>query len=112
MNDDSEEMTLLLFYIVHSFESMVNNHINNELKHQHHFTHQEIKRVIFSLSMEAKLGWFLKLICGKDYTKNKNWPLIYNYTKTRNFYIHYKPKVTDICSTHEEKLSKKSIRSF
>lgn len=110
-DEDTEEMIMILFYIVHSFESMVNNHISIELTHKH-FSHKEIKKIIFSLSTEAKLGWFLKLICGKDYTKNKNWPLIDGYIKTRNFYIHYKPETSEIYYNHEEKLSKTSIRSF
>lgn len=109
--DDYEEMIMLLFYIVHSFENMVNQYIYYELKNKD-FTKKEETRVVQRLSTADKLGWLLKLICGKEYISNNNWSLLKNFIETRNFYIHYMPDTIEAYDKHHVKLSKESFISF
>lgn len=109
--NDTDEMIMLLIYIVISFEQIVNQHVYFELMYRG-FTRKEIKKILHKLSTEEKLGWFLKLICREDYTNSENWSLISNFIQTRNFYIHYGPDTSEINSNHRIKLSKDSFMSF
>lgn len=109
--NDEDEMISLLFQLVRLFESIVNEYIYCELLFKD-FTRKEIKKVQRKLTTEDKLGWFLKLINGKDYTDCKNWSLINNYILARNFYIHYAPDTLDTYDNHEEILTKDSFMSF
>ncbi len=108
--DDIEEMIMLLFYAVHSFETFINQHIYFELETKG-FTQKELKRVQW-LKTDDKLGWLLKLICGKEYTSNNKWSLLKNFIETRNFYIHYSPNTSETYEKHNVKLSKESFTSF
>lgn len=109
--DDNEEMIMLLFYIVHSFESIVNQHIYFELENKG-LTRGEIDRVIQRLATSDKLGWLLKIICSKEYTSNNEWSLLNKFIRTRNFYIHYSPDTFEAHDKHELHLNKKSFASF
>jgi hypothetical protein len=62
--------------MVHTFESVVNEHLHFELEYKE-FTQNEIKTILRKFTIDEKVGWFLKILCGKDYTKgnSKNWYL-------------------------------------
>jgi uncharacterized protein YerC len=108
--DDKEEMQMLLFYVVHSFERVVNQHIYFELKNMS-FTQKELERITY-LSTEDKLGWVLRLICGKDYTSSNKWSLLNKFIKTRNYFIHYSPDTWEAVDNREVDLRKKAFISF
>jgi hypothetical protein len=108
--DDKEEMQMLLFYVVHSFERVVNQHIYFELQNMS-FTQKELERITY-LSTEDKLGWVLRLICGKDYTSSNKWPLLNKFIKTRNYFIHYSPDTWEAVDNREVDLRKKAFISF
>lgn len=111
--DSNEEMLMLLVYIVRFFESIVNEHIHTELGRMG-FTQSEKRQILRKFSIDEKLGWFLKILSGTDYTKekSKNWSLLKNYITTRNFYIHYEPSTFEALENHIMKLNKESFSSF
>jgi hypothetical protein len=112
-DDKDEEMLMLLVYMSRFFEMVVNEHIHFELEYKK-FTGSEIKQILRKFSINEKLGWFLKILSGKDYTneKSNSWSVLSNLITTRNFYIHYEPVTMDVFDTHVMKLSKDSFRSF
>ena len=111
--DDNDEMLMLLVYIVRFFERIVNEHIHSELEHRY-FTQSEIGAILRKFTIDEKMGWFLKILSGNDYTQtnNKNWSLLKNHIVTRNFYIHYAPASFEANNNHEIKLRKESFKSF
>lgn len=109
--NDNDEMMLLLFQLVRLFESIVNEYVYHELYFRD-FTRKEIKKVQLKLNTEEKLGWFLKLTNGKDYTDNKNWSSINKYILARNFYIHHAPDTFETYDNHEKVLTKASFMEF
>lgn len=114
VNDDNdEEMLILLVQIVRFFERIVNEHIYLELENRD-FTQSEIKTIVLKFKMDEKVGWFLKILSGKDYTKarNNNWSLIKNFIETRNFYVHYAPATFNVHEIHQTKLNKEKFKSI
>lgn len=111
--DNHEEMLMLLVYIVRFFERIVNEHIHFELENRD-FTQSEIGAILRKFTIDEKMGWFLKILSGKDYTQtnSKSWSLLKSYIITRNFYIHYSPATFEVSDNHEMKLSKESFKSF
>lgn len=107
---DSDEVIMILFYAVSSFESMVNHHLKNELDIKN-FSGNDINR-IYRLPVEEKLSWLLKLICGSGYTDNENWKLIKKFVEARNFFIHYKPTRLDNYHETSQLLTKDSLIIF
>ena len=103
---------MILFYGVFLFESMVNEHIHTELTFKYGFNRKEVNEVIYKLSNDAKLGWFLKIINGKNYTKTKNLDILNKFIHTRNFFIHYKPDTGERFDNHADLLNVHSIKSF
>lgn len=110
---DETQMLMFLVYMVRTLESVVNEHLYFELEYKK-FTKNEIKPILLKFSIDEKVGWFLKILCGKDYTKenSKNWSILKNFIITRNFYIHYKPARLEEFDNHIMKLSKESFKSF
>lgn len=109
-NSDEDEVIMVLFYAVSSFETMVNCHLIDELKIKS-FSKNDIDETC-KLSTHHKLGWLLKLICGCKYTENKDWKVISEFIKARNFFIHYKPANTVEYNNHMKILNKESFRAF
>jgi len=106
-------MLILLVSMVRTFESVINEHIYFELEYKS-FTSNEIKTILRKFIMDEKTGWFLNILCSKDYTQenSKSWSLLKNFIITRNFYIHYEPVTFEHHYNHIMKLSKESFRSF
>lgn len=76
-------MLMFLVYMVRTFESVVNEHLHFELEYKES-TQNEIKTILRKFTIDKKVDWFLKILCGKDYTKenSKNWYLrsvIFNF---------------------------------
>ncbi len=107
---DKDELLMILFYAVSSFESMVNLFLFCELDLKG-FSKTEIKDIL-RIDMDDKLGWLLKLICGFKYTENKNWTLLSRFVKTRNFFIHFKPVTWAQEDMRISLLDKESISEF
>lgn len=112
INDERSELIMILFYGVFLFESMVNEHIHTELTSKYGFNRKEVSDIIYRLSTDAKLGWFLKIINGKNYTKTKNWDILKKFIHARNFFIHYKPDTGERFDNHDNLLNVHSIKSF
>ncbi|AKB33258.1 hypothetical protein MSSIH_2568 [Methanosarcina siciliae HI350] len=110
--NNDEEMLILLIHIIRFFERIVNEHICFELENRG-FTQSETKTILHKFNIDEKMGWFLKILSGKDYTQtsSNNWSLIKNYIITRNFYIHYAPATFSVYDGHKKKLNKKDFKS-
>jgi len=110
---DKKQMLMFLVYMVRTFESVVNEHLHYELEYKD-FTQNEIKTILRKFTIDEKVGWFLKILCGKDYTKenSKNWSTLKNFIIIRNFYIHYEPVIWEQHDNYTMKLSKESFKSF
>lgn len=50
--------------MVRTFESVVNEHLHFELEYKE-FTQNEIKTILRKFTIDEKVGWFLKILCGK-----------------------------------------------
>lgn len=108
--DDPNEILMILFYAVSSFESMLNFHLHDELKTKN-LSEDDIESIL-KLSVDAKLGWLLKLICGSGYTENENWPILKKFVRARNFFIHYKPVTWEKYDNNSDFLNKESFNNF
>jgi len=111
-NIDKDLKLMFLLQAVALFENMVNTHLQIELFLNYDFTIKEINNILYKLKMEDKLGWFLKIICGKDFTKSKKWKLIDDNLKARNFFIHYKPETGEKYDIYLKYLEIPSIEKF
>lgn len=112
LNDnDSNEVLAFLFYLVSSFESMVNYHIHLELEIRG-LSQDEIEGMLSNLSTNVKLGGLLKVIFEDRYTSNKNWKSLNQLIKVRNYFIHYKPVKRMTYNNHYKILNKELFKNF
>jgi hypothetical protein len=107
---DHDERVMILIYLVSSFENMINYHLFEELKIKR-LTATDINHAL-RLPVEGKLGWLLKLLYGKGYTENENWPMIKKFIEARNFFVHYKTSTIDMYNIHFYLLTKDSFKDF
>ncbi|MFC1787025.1 hypothetical protein ACFLY8_03220 [Halobacteriota archaeon] len=104
---------MFLLRAVSIFEDMINQHLQNELDINYPFNVKKINDVIlYRLSIEDKLGWFLKIISGKDFTKSKKWGFIKSNYKARNFFIHYKTEKEEKLDNYLKYLEISNIKKF
>ena len=103
---------MFLLQAVALFENMINTHLQIELFLNYNFSIKEINNILYKLKTEDKLGWFLKIICGKDFTKSKKWKFIEDNLKTKNFFIHYKPEIEEKHEIYLKYLEISSIEKF
>jgi len=108
--DDFSKM--FLFYGVSLFENMVNQHLQGEMLLNHRMSVKEVNDILVKLNTEDKLGWFLEILSGKNFTKSKSWEKIKPFIKARNFFIHYKPEFGRKYSFYADLLTVNSMKSF
>ena len=112
-NLKNDDFLMYLFYSTHLFESMINNFLQNELESNHKFTIIQANNILRRIDIPDKLGWFLKVLCKKDYTSNtKHWPTLKRGIQTRNYFIHYKPEGGEKYDKHSSFISKNNIIKF
>lgn len=103
---------MFLFYSVSIFENFVNQHLQGEIQLNYGMNIKEVNKILFKLKTEDKLGWFLEILTDKNFTKHKTWNKIEQFIKARNFFIHYKPELSDKHGYYSKLLTVNSIKVF